>query len=81
VREAHALAEEATIDNPIPVNEPFTVGGEQLMYPGDDSLGASPGNVINCQCIQLAAQPVTGSDEKTITFKIHGLGLMTFPKK
>lgn len=32
----------------VPNNEPFTVGGEQMMYPGDISLGASAWNVINC---------------------------------
>lgn len=80
VRPAHAEAEQATIDNPIPLEEPFEVGGEQLMYPGDDSLGATPGNIINCQCIQLAAQKVS-EDEKSITFKIAGLGVMKFTKQ
>jgi hypothetical protein len=80
VREAHAIAEEQYIDAPIPVEEPFEVGGEQLMYPGDDSLGASAGNIINCQCIQLAAQK-TGEDEETLTFKIFGVGVLTFNKK
>lgn len=31
-------------------DDPFDVGGEQLMRPGDSSLGASPENVINCRC-------------------------------
>ena len=30
--------------------EPFNAGGEKLMQPGDTSLGASAGNVINCRC-------------------------------
>jgi SPP1 gp7 family putative phage head morphogenesis protein len=34
----------------VPINEPFIVGGEKLMYPGDYSLGASPWNTINCRC-------------------------------
>lgn len=34
----------------VPENEPFVVGGEQLMQPGDDSLGASAKNIINCRC-------------------------------
>lgn len=32
------------------VNQPFSVSGESLMYPGDTSLGASAGNVVNCRC-------------------------------
>jgi len=32
------------------VDEPFVVNGEELMMPRDDSLGASPDNLINCRC-------------------------------
>jgi len=32
------------------LGEPFVVGGERLMAPSDGSLGASPGNIINCRC-------------------------------
>lgn len=32
------------------LNVPFDVGGEQLRYPGDASLGASLRNLINCRC-------------------------------
>ena len=52
VREAHAAAEEQYGDSPIPLDEPFIVDGEELMYPGDDA--GSPSNVINCHCIQIA---------------------------
>lgn len=55
VRPAHAAAEIEYGNNPIPVTEPFQVGGEALMYPGDSN--GSPGNVINCQCIQIAVPP------------------------
>ena len=34
----------------VPQNEPFVVGDEEMMYPGDISLGASGWNVINCRC-------------------------------
>ena len=33
----------------VPIDEPFDVDGEDLMYPGDPS--GSEGNVINCLCI------------------------------
>lgn len=44
VRDAHARADgqEAEVDNP------FNVGGERLMYPGD--FNGSPANIINCRC-------------------------------
>nr|DAM75208.1 MAG TPA: minor capsid protein [Caudoviricetes sp.] len=32
------------------VDEPFTVGGEKLMFPGDTSHGASGWNIYNCRC-------------------------------
>jgi Phage portal protein/Phage Mu protein F like protein len=52
VRPAHAAAEDQYADDPIPLDEPFIVNGEELMYPGDES--GSPENVINCHCIQIA---------------------------
>ena len=83
VRPGHADAEETYIDAPIPLDDPFIVDldgeGEQMLYPGDDSLGASPGNIINCQCIQLAAQK-TGEDAESETFNVLGLGVMRFGK-
>lgn len=32
------------------LDEPFEVSGERLMFPGDQSLGATAGNVINERC-------------------------------
>jgi phage portal protein BeeE len=79
VRAAHAQAErDYTIDNPIPIEQPFVVGGEELMFPGDPS--GSPENVINCQCIQLAAK-LESEDSKTATFRVMGAGLMKFTKE
>jgi len=37
----------------IKTDEPFIVSGEQLMYPGDTSLGASMGNIARCRCNAL----------------------------
>lgn len=37
----------------IPITEPFEVGGELLMYPLDDSLGASADNIANCRCCAI----------------------------
>lgn len=34
----------------VPIDQPFIVSGEQLMYPGDGSMGASIGSLINCRC-------------------------------
>jgi uncharacterized protein with gpF-like domain len=34
----------------VPMDEPFVVSGEKLMFPGDISLGATAGNVIQCRC-------------------------------
>lgn len=49
VRIAHILANGQSR----PENAAFTVAGENLRYPGDNSLGASIGNVINCRCSAL----------------------------
>lgn len=45
-REWHAEADGQEVN----INEAFTVKGEKLMYPGDDSLGVSLDNIINCRC-------------------------------
>lgn len=44
---------EAGVGPWIPLNEPFIVGGAQLRYPGDASMGAPAEEIINCRCGEL----------------------------
>jgi hypothetical protein len=46
VREAHQKANWQTVKT----NEPFLVKGQNLMYPGDTSMGASLDNTSGCRC-------------------------------
>ncbi len=48
-RPDHAAADGQEVD----LDEPFTVGGAQLMYPGDVSRGAPGNEVIQCRCTQI----------------------------
>ena len=45
VRDAHGKADGQTVD----IDEPFIVGGEKMMFPGDPS-SASGWNLYNCRC-------------------------------
>lgn len=45
-RPAHAEADGQIVN----YDEPFIVDGEELMYPRDDSLGASDDNIFGCRC-------------------------------
>ena len=45
-RDEHLEADGQIVEN----NKPFVVGGEELMFPGDKSLGASGWNLYNCRC-------------------------------
>lgn len=49
VRPAHVGA----LGQTVPIGQPFVVGGELLMEPGDTSLGASIWNVANCRCWKM----------------------------
>lgn len=33
-----------------PIDEPYVVNGQLLMHPGDESLGATANNIVNCRC-------------------------------
>lgn len=54
-REAHAAAgNDYSKSKSIPQSQPFIVGGEKLMFPGDKSMGASGWNLYNCRCSMAA---------------------------
>jgi uncharacterized protein with gpF-like domain len=48
VRKTHAAADGQTV----PLNAPFVVGGQLLMFPGDPR--GSAGETINCRCVLVA---------------------------
>ena len=56
VRIAHILA-----DGQLKQNGTFTVKGQLLKYPGDDSLGATLDNLINCRCSSIFTFEETGN--------------------
>lgn len=49
VRAAHRAAD----GQRVPIEQPFIVKNEKLMFPGDAHLGATIGNLINCRCIVI----------------------------
>ena len=49
-RDEHLEADGQIVEN----NKSFVVGGEQLMFPGDKSLGASGWNLYNCRCTRVS---------------------------
>ncbi len=51
VRDSHWAAEVRYAEG-IPLDQPFEVGGQMLMYPGDPSGSAA--EIINCRCMELA---------------------------
>ncbi|MCE5184940.1 MAG: phage portal protein [Planctomycetaceae bacterium] len=51
VRPEHRQAERQYADG-IPMNQPFVVGGQKLMYPGDPNGSAAM--VSNCRCLLIA---------------------------
>lgn len=53
----HHLAAGSATAQGIPLDQPFLVGGERLMHPGDTSHGATIGNTINCRCHLIAVAP------------------------
>ena len=48
-RDAHVEADGQVV----PFDQPYVVMGQNLMYPGDQSLGATIENIINCRCSSI----------------------------
>jgi hypothetical protein len=57
-RDTHIEAHMEYTNNPIPVDQPFIVGGASLMYPQDP--GGPPVEVINCRCVSVTIHPEIG---------------------
>lgn len=57
-RRSHLDAAARYNENPIPVDQPFIVGGAELMYPGDPSGPAK--ETINCRCKTRTIIPAIG---------------------
>lgn len=47
VRDSHAEIDGETI----PIDEPFLVGGSEMMFPCDESMGAGAEEIVNCRCV------------------------------
>lgn len=61
----------------VPYDQPYTVynrlgEAQQMMYPGDTSLGAGPDNVIQCRCSERRIKPRV-TDDATLGIHEHGL--------
>ena len=57
-RPSHLRAHVTYKNKPIPINEPFIVGGHKLMYPGDPR--GPPEETINCRCRPITHHPAVG---------------------
>lgn len=57
-RPTHLDAHIRYMEKPIPVDQPFVVGGARLMYPGDPA--GPPEETINCRCRSVTIHPDIG---------------------
>ncbi len=51
-RERDTHLEAGQTQQGLSLDEPFSVGMSKVMFPGDSSLDAAPGETINCRCTQ-----------------------------
>ena len=56
-RDTHRAASSEYSNNPIPMNEPYSVGRSKMMFPSDTSLGAKAKEVVNCRCVSIPFIP------------------------
>lgn len=52
VRTTHKRAAGQTV----PIDKPFVIGGFNMMFPQDSSLGAPPEEIVNCRCTMTSEQ-------------------------
>ena len=57
-RPSHLEAHLKYFENPIPVDQAFEVGGQELMYPGDPA--GDPEETVNCRCTTVTVVPEIG---------------------
>jgi HK97 family phage portal protein len=43
----------------VPLNQPFTISGHKLMFPGDTSLGAPASETVQCRCTEYYEEEST----------------------